>query len=872
MRRAKKGPTEAELKLRSDLERARRELDKRKKEDVTSAPGVDVAALQGRVAELERIKERLSKLYFTQLDENRRRAERMRRILRALTEISADRDLDAVVARVAATIQSILGFRLVLVRLRAPGAERLEVAASVGLARAALETLEAHPIELDDFRSWLRPQFEVSHSYFIGHKDPFSKLLPPGYVPDLGRREPWEWHAEDVLLVPLIDGRGEVIGCFSVDDPADRLVPSREVIELLEVFATHAVVAIENARLDRQILDRTRTLEQADARMAEMEELKGRFVSTISQELRTPLTAIRGYTDLLLAAGVGEKSSERMEMFQHLLEEEVQRLTRLIESVVDLGRFDAANHRALRESVDLADLARDAASALAVPAAERKVELKVARELDDTRLEADPDQVRQLVLHLASHALKRSPVGGQVTLRIGGTADVLKLEVEDGGDGIPEESLGKILDRFDPFETRGARADAGGLDLAVCASIVDFHGGRMSARREPGRGTVIAASLPRRSSPRVIVRADSELSESVHDVARLGVEMVREVMDAGAVSLMSVDRQGDLIVQAAIGLDPQVVRAARVRKGVGVAGWVHEHRRPVCASGPQDSIVPGSGRPQYRTGTFLCVPLEAAGELLGVLNVTEPPSGRAFQIADCHLLLELAETIARAWRAARATEERRAGIATTRQALRTVLDHVREGRRRAPRRVALARAVTQELEVPADDASLVAFAAALHDVGMTLIDPEIVEGRGPLTAEQRNHVRRHIELGDRVLEHLETMGAEAIDGLETIHGVREIVLSHHEWWDGTGYPRGLCRTAIPIGARVLAIVDAFESLVTGRPHRPAESSKTAIATLEALSARQFDPDVVLALRRVLERGAWDPMAPTQVDAASHAGR
>ncbi|TMQ71077.1 MAG: hypothetical protein E6K80_06630 [Candidatus Eisenbacteria bacterium] len=55
----------------------------------------------------------------------------------------------------------------------------------------------------------------------------------------------------------------------------------------------------------------------------------------------------------------------------------------------------------------------------------------------------------------------------------------------------------------------------------MCASIVDFHGGRMSARREPGRGTVIAASLPRRSIPRVIVRADSELSESVHDVARL---------------------------------------------------------------------------------------------------------------------------------------------------------------------------------------------------------------------------------------------------------------------------------------------------------------------------------------------------------------
>src|SRR4029453_17122195 len=120
-------------------------------------------------------------------------------------------------------------------------------------------------------------------------------------------------------------------------------------------------------------------------------------------------------------------------------------------------------------------------------------------------------------------------------------------------------------------------------------------------------------------------------------------------------------------------------------------------------------------------------------------------------------------------------------------------------------------------------------------------------GGDPLTAAQKHQVQRHVELGDRVLEHLMTIGAEGMEPLETMQGVREIVMSHHEWWDGTGYPRGLRGTAIPVGARVLAAVDAFESVVTGRPHRHSESIDSAIGILIELRERQFDPDVVDAL-------------------------
>jgi GAF domain-containing protein len=271
------GPSESEVRLRTELDRVRRELAQLKKEPVgAAAPEAIESAdprLEQRIAELERTKERLSKLYFAQLDENRKRSARLHAILRVVTEINADRDLETLVQRVADTIQESLGFRLVLIRLREPGQSRLAPVAFAGLEGSARVALEAEPVSLEDLLSWTRDEFRVSRSFFIGHKHPFSRQLPAGYVPDLGRREEWEWHPEDVLLVPLTDARGEPMGYFSVDDPEDRLVPSQETVELLEVFAGHAVVAIENARLYRQLAQRTGELEEADRRMREVDEI-----------------------------------------------------------------------------------------------------------------------------------------------------------------------------------------------------------------------------------------------------------------------------------------------------------------------------------------------------------------------------------------------------------------------------------------------------------------------------------------------------------------------------------------------------------------------------------------------------------------------
>jgi hypothetical protein len=327
------------------------------------------------------------------------------------------------------------------------------------------------------------------------------------------------------------------------------------------------------------------------------------------------------------------------------------------------------------------------------------------------------------------------------------------------------------------------------------------------------------------------------------DVLRLAIEMVAEVMNARVVSLFAPDQGGELVMQAATGLDADAVRAARLAPGHGVAGWVAKQRRPVCVSGPD--AVREAERGGNGTGTFLSAPLEGADGLLGVLSVTDPASGRPFGADDCALLLQLAERVANAWEEARALERREQNVEGTTRALKQVIENVERGRETAPDRAPLARRTARRLGLSESDAGLISYAATVHDVGMARLDESLRANPNPLTDAEREALERHPELGAEWLRPLEEMGA-----------TRDIVLAHHEWWDGSGYPRGLAADAIPVGARIIAVVDAWESMNVGRPHRAARPAEDALDELKRLAGRQFDPAVVDAFEsawRELER-------------------
>ncbi len=163
--------------------------------------------------------------------------------------------------------------------------------------------------------------------------------------------------------------------------------------------------------------------------------------------------------------------------------------------------------------------------------------------------------------------------------------------------------------------------------------------------------------------------------------------------------------------------------------------------------------------------------------------------------------------------------------------------------------VALALLVGRELDLDATEERRLEFGALLHDVGKIRVPDEILNKPGPLTDAEWAIVRRHPEDGQRMLDRVGGALSE----------VGEIVRSHHERWDGGGYPDGLVGTDIPLGSRVISVCDAFSAMTTTRSYRPARPLDEALAELRACSGTQFDPRVVSALERVIRARDGSPI-------------
>jgi putative two-component system response regulator len=146
----------------------------------------------------------------------------------------------------------------------------------------------------------------------------------------------------------------------------------------------------------------------------------------------------------------------------------------------------------------------------------------------------------------------------------------------------------------------------------------------------------------------------------------------------------------------------------------------------------------------------------------------------------------------------------------------------------------------------AADLHAVAYSILLHDLGRIGISESILLKQGPLSRDELEAVQRHVEIGERI--------AAPLPGAERFG---PIIRHHHERWDGSGYPDGLAGQAIPVGARIIGIVDAFDAMTQYRPYREARSISEAVEEMRLEKGRQFDPDLVDEFVRVIE---WDGLA------------
>jgi two-component system, NtrC family, sensor kinase len=327
-----------------------------------------------------------------------------------------------------------------------------------------------------------------------------AEMREPVQVADITQPGAYQSSARDTLIrfgyravlsVPLLR-EDQIIGSLSFTRKAPGEFPP-EVVDVLKTFATQSALAIQNARLFREIADKSAQLESASRHKSE-------FLANMSHELRTPLNAIIGFSEVLVDRMFGELNEKQDEYLKDIYASG-QHLLSLINDILDLSKIEAGRMELEAADFDLPS-AIDNALILVRERATRR-EITLGRTIDEQlgMLRGDERKVKQVLLNLLSNALKFTPEGGRIDVSARLQGGAAEIAVADTGVGIAPEDQEAVFEEFRQVGTADKKVEGTGLGLALSRRFVELHGGRIWVKSEVGQGSTFTFTIPVRSEP-----------------------------------------------------------------------------------------------------------------------------------------------------------------------------------------------------------------------------------------------------------------------------------------------------------------------------------------------------------------------------------
>jgi GAF domain-containing protein len=269
---------------------------------------------------------------------------------------------------------------------------------------------------------------------------------------------------------------------------------SPEVINLLQTFATQSVLAIQNARLFREIEEKSRQIEAANRHKSE-------FLANMSHELRTPLNAIIGFSEVLGERMFGELNEKQAEYTEDILSSG-RHLLSLINEILDLSKVEAGRMELEVATFDLPLAIDNARTFVRERATKHGINLDVTVDERLGDFVGDERKIKQILLNLLSNAVKFTPEGGRIGINARRADGSVEISVSDTGIGIAPEDQPKIFEEFRQVGGDYAHKREGtGLGLTLAKKFVELHGGKIWVESEVGKGSTFSFTLPERSSP-----------------------------------------------------------------------------------------------------------------------------------------------------------------------------------------------------------------------------------------------------------------------------------------------------------------------------------------------------------------------------------
>jgi signal transduction histidine kinase len=393
--------------------------------------------------------------------------------------VSSTLDVDTVLDTIVSRASQLAGADGCAIYEYDEPTQAFHVRATHNFDRALVETLQAMPLRKGE-----------------GVMGRATEAQEPIQIADIAVPGAYQSHLRDVLIgagfrallsVPLLREE-QVIGSLSLNRKMPGEFPS-EVLEVLKTFATQSALAIQNARLFREIEDKSRQLEAASRHKSE-------FLANMSHELRTPLNAVIGFSEVLIQRMFGELNDKQDEYLKDIYASG-QHLLSLINDILDLSKIEAGRMELAPAPFHLPTALENAVTLVKERAGRHGIALRLDIDPRLGEMVGDERKVKQVLLNLLSNAVKFTPEGGRISLKASRTDGTVEIAVTDTGIGIAPEDQAAIFEEFRQVGSDDARKQEGtGLGLTLAKKFIELHGGRIWVESEPGRGSTFTFTLP----------------------------------------------------------------------------------------------------------------------------------------------------------------------------------------------------------------------------------------------------------------------------------------------------------------------------------------------------------------------------------------
>jgi len=360
------------------------------------------------------------------------------------------------------------------------GSEQFHLRATHNLDAAFVEAIRAVPLQKGE-----------------GLMGRATEIREPLQIPDIAQPDAYQSGVRDALIrfgyrallsVPLLR-EDQIIGSLSLNRKAPGAFPPA-IIDVLKTFATQSAFAIENARLFREIADKSQQLEAASRHKSE-------FLANMSHELRTPLNAILGFNELILGGIYGDLSPDLKEPLTDI-QNSGKHLLRLINNVLDLSKIEAGRMELAATDYAVQDIVERVRASLSPLAVDKELEFLASAPEEIPLAYGDAGRIIQCLLNLAGNALKFTRQG-RVEISVELQGDLLVYRVADTGIGIAKDKIESLFTEFRQGDATITSEFGGtGLGLSITKKFVEMHGGRIWVESELGKGSTFSFAIPLR--------------------------------------------------------------------------------------------------------------------------------------------------------------------------------------------------------------------------------------------------------------------------------------------------------------------------------------------------------------------------------------